>query len=434
VYFEINKKIEMNKTLFASLVITASMLFNLNCSEKEKLEKKEKTKNTSLTKSDNVSVDSAQNINSAEAQPLEKQILVFVGRNNYSASLEINVYKMDTSGALGIVCSSPKTGNPSFLTIHQNKKWFYAVNESSSGKISAFGFDSVQNTISAANSVSSGGSGPCHLSIDNSGQYVLAANYNNGSIAVLPIKPDGSLGTATSTIQQSGTGPNSGRQSGPHAHMILQARNNFVYCCDLGADKIFIYSLNTSTGVISTMGDNTSTNAGAGPRHIVFHPNNSWAYVVCELTGTIEAFNVNNSTGSLSRFQTITTLAQVATGDAGSAEIDITPDGKYLYASNRANNNNIAMYSINQATGELTLLGHQSTIGKTPRSFAIDPLGNFLLVANQDGNNIVTFKIDPLTGLLSDTGMKTTVSYPVCVKFVEVYRVKTGTGIKTISN
>jgi 6-phosphogluconolactonase len=424
----------MNKTFFATLIIIASMLFNLNCSEKEKLDKRANIKRTSISKSDMVSVDSAKRMNSIEAQPLEKQVLVFVGRCNYSSTLEINVYKMDTStGALSLVCSSPKAGNPSFLAIHQNKKWFYAVNESNPGKISSFVYDSVQNTISAVNTVSSGGSGPCHLSIDNSGQYVLAANYNSGSIAVLPIKTDGSLGTATSTIQQTGTGPNSGRQSGPHAHMILQARNNFVYCCDLGADKIFIYSLNTSTGVIASVGHDTSTITGAGPRHIVFHPNNSWAYVVCELTGTIEAFNVNNSTGSLSRFQTITTIKQGATGDPASAEIDITPDGKYLYASNRANNNNIVMYSINQASGELTMLGHQPTNGKTPRSFAIDPSGRFLLVANQDGNSVVTLKIDPLTGLLSDTGLKTTVSFPLCVTFIEVYREQTGTGIKTLN-
>jgi 6-phosphogluconolactonase len=424
----------MNKTIIASLVIIACMLFNLHCSEKDKLEKKENVKNSSLSKADNVPVDYALSMNTSEEQPMEKQVLVFVGRCNYSASLEIIVYTMDTfTGALSSLCSSPKISNPSFLAIHPNKKMLYAVNESSSGKVSALSFDSVQNTIGVLNSVSSGGNGPCHVSIDQSGQYVLAANYNSGSIAVLPIKTDGSLGTATSTIQQAGTGPNSGRQSGPHAHMIMQAKNNFVYCCDLGADKIFIYALNTSTGAIASVGNDASTNAGAGPRHIVFHPNNSWAYVICELAGTIEAFNVNNSTGSLSRFQNISTLAIGATGDPGSAEIDITPDGKYLYASNRANNNNIAMYSINQATGELTLLGHQPTNGRTPRSFAIDPSGRFLFVANVDGNNIVAFKIDPLSGLLADTGFKTTVTYPICVKFVVVYRKQTGTGIKTIN-
>jgi len=333
---------------------------------------------------------------------------------------------MDTAtGALTYVCSSPQTSNPSYLAVHPNKKWVYAVNENSSGTISAFSFDTVQNKMAFINSVSSKGNGPCQISIDNTGKYVFVANYNSGNVTVCPIKADGSLGSSTSTDQHSG--------SAPHAHMIIQAANNFIYNTDLGIDKILIYSLDTTTGIITNTGHDESSVAGAGPRHIAFHPNQQWLYVVCELNGTIEAYNINNSTSALSRFQTISTLPSGVTAAAHAADIHMTPDGKYLYASNRGTNNNIAMYSINQGTGELSLLGHQAALGNNPRGFAIDPSGKFLLVGSQDNNKVITFKIDPATGLLSTTGIQTSVTSPVCLKFVVVHQIPVTTGIHNVT-
>jgi 6-phosphogluconolactonase len=256
------------------------------------------------------------------------------------------------------------------------------------------------------------------VSIDQSGRFVMAANYNNGSIALLPIEQNGSLGNAIFTDQHQGHGPVPDRQNGPHAHMITQSANSFVYYTDLGLDQIFIYSLNSSKGTLQPTNSNVHTGPGTGPRHLAFHPVQPWAYVVGELNGTIECFSVNNSTGALTRFQVISTLPSGETKPAASADIHVTPDGKYLYASNRGDINNIAIYVIDQDTGTLRLLGHQSTKGRTPRNFAIDPSGKFLLVANQDSNNVVTFKIDPANGKLIDTGEKASIPNPVCLKFL----------------
>jgi len=416
--------------ILAILIIT-SAFFNLNCSEKENILIKEQTHDSKAINKEPISNYSNKNGVPDSTNNLEKTDLVFIGTYTSGSSTGIYVYKMDTStGSLSYVCTSPKTIDPSYLAIHSNKKWIYAVNESS-GTVTAFSFDSAQNKIASINSVSSQGSGPCFVSIDNTGKFILVANYNSGSVAVCPIKANGSLGAATSADQHTGSGPVAGRQDGPHAHMIIQGTNNFVYNTDLGIDKILVYSLDTTNGHITSTGHDVSSVAGAGPRHIAFHPSQPWAYVVCELNGTIEAFNINNSTSAITRFQNISTISDNDSSSAASADIHITPDGKYLYASNRGPNN-IAMYSINQSTGELNNIGYQSVGGTTPRNFVIDPSGKFLLVACQDNSRIITFKINSANGLLISTGLQITVPNPVCLKFIEVLKEKINTDIPVI--
>jgi 6-phosphogluconolactonase len=415
-------KRQTNNALFMMLLVSIYMFSNLNCSEKENIVTKKQVRNgKGIIKDTSLLVSHTNNSNQSPAET-EKTELVFIG--SYGNPAPVYVYKMDTAtGALSYICSSPGTIDPSYLAIHPNKKWFYSVNESAN-TLSAFSFDSVQNTITFINSKSSQGNGPCYVSIDNTGKYVMTANYNSGSIAVCPISADGSLGNATSTDQHAGTGP--------HAHMIIQASNNFVYNTDLGLDKIFIYSLDTTNGHLSSIGNDASTISGAGPRHIAFHPSQPWAYVVCELKGKIEAYRVNNSTSALTVFQIISTLPDSTKTDASAADIHITPDGKYLYASNRNTYNNIAMYSINQGTGILTLIGHKAAGGSTPRNFVIDPSGKFLLVACQGGNKVITFKINYADGTLVSTGNQLSVISPVCLKFLEVNKEKNNTGIHTI--
>jgi 6-phosphogluconolactonase len=429
----------MSLKKYSKLLIPVFALFtvislNLNCTEKEKIAMEKKSVNPELYNSSTGSTDTLKN-SSTDPQPeLAKVNLVFIGTYTSGSSKGIYVYKLDTAtGALSFVCSSPQTSNPSYLALHPNKRWVYSVNENNSGTISAFNFDTVKNEITFINTVSSVGSGPCHISIDNTGKYVLAANYNSGSVTVCPINPDGSLGSSASSDQHSGTGPVAGRQDGPHAHMIIQAENNFIYNTDLGIDKIKIYSLDTTNGKLATTNNDASTLAGAGPRHIEFHPGKPWAYVICELDGTVEAYNIDTATGAMSRFQTISTLPVGITAAAASADIHITPDGKNLYASNRGSNNNIAMYSIDQISGELTLLGHQSAQGTTPRNFVIDPSGKFLLVACQGNSKVITFKIDSSTGLLISTGNQISIPNPVCLKFMEVHQATVTTGIRVIT-
>jgi 6-phosphogluconolactonase len=306
--------------------------------------------------------------------------------------------------------------------VHPSKKYLYAVNETggvatdTSGAMSAFRIDPQTSALSLINQVSSTGDWPCHISIDNSGKFALVANYG-GSVAMFPLNDDGSIAEASKTIEHQGSGPTA-RQNGPHAHMIIpDLDNELVYAVDLGADKVFIYELDTDNKNLVPTQIDTDLTPGSGPRHLTFHSKLKTAYVVNELGGSIDCFNIDES-GGLERFQTISTLAEGSKTDAACADIQIHPSGKYLYASNRAEVNNIAIYEVSSQSGSLRLLGHQSTYGKGPRSFVISPSGDFLLVANQDTDNVFTFKIDNSTGLLIDEPLETKIPTPVCLKFL----------------
>ena len=352
---------------------------------------------------------------------IDKPLLLFIGTyTKNSKSKGIYLYEMNRkTGAVSYV-STCETVNPSYLAIHSNKQWLFAVSEvegdkqKSTGVISAFKIDTIKKQLTFINSVSAQGNGPCYVSIDRTGNFAMLANYGSGNVAVFPINKDGSLKEASSTHQHIGKGPNP-RQEGPHAHMIIPGLGNYIYSTDLGTDKIIQYSLDNQGKL--TLVKEISANSGAGPRHLTFHSNQKWVYVINELNGTIEASNLNKSTGNFTRFQAISTLPEGQSVFAGSADIHITPSGKYLYASNRAEVNNIAMYSINQSSGELKIIGHQTVFGKAPRNFVIDPTGTFLLVANQDSNNVITFRIDSGSGKLIETGLQSEIPKPVCLKF-----------------
>lgn len=422
------------KLLIAQFIILSITFFNVNCSEKESSLASTGSGKPTYAENKPIQIDTV--IGNTEADEAETGLvqLVFIGTYTWGTSKGIYVYKLDTAtGSLSYLSESPNTSNPSYLVVHPNKQWVYAVNENSTGTITSFDFDTITSEITYKNSVSSQGNAPCYINIDNSGKYVLVANYNSGNITVCPINNDGTLDVSSSTNQHTGSGPVSGRQDSPHAHMIIQSSNNFIYSTDLGIDKILVYNLDTISGVISTVGSDVATIPGSGPRHIAFHPFHPWAYTLCELSGTIESYTIDNTNGALNRYDTISTLPAGVTAAAASADIHITPDGKYLYASNRGSNNNIAMYSIDQISGKLTLLGHQPTGGTTPRSFAIDKTGSFLIVACQDNSKVITFRINKSTGLLISTGQQISVPNPVCVKFISIFQKQTSTGIKVFT-
>jgi 6-phosphogluconolactonase len=383
------------KKLFI-LIFSSFIALQLNCSKKD-------NSNASTTKS--------------TLETTQKDFFLFIG--TYTTS--IYIYQMNSeTGALTKVGTSPSTSNPSYLAIHPNGKWLYCVNENSSGMVSAFSIDTANKKLVFLNSVSSKGDAPCFISVNKSGSYAMAANYNSGSFSLYKIKPDGSLSDATYVIQDKGKGPNSSRQSGPHAHMIAQnPQNCMVYATDLGIDKLQIFNIDSINNKFVFAANAAVSAPGAGPRHFTVHPSQPWVYVLHELKGIIEASSVDRSSGEFQKFQTISTLSDGSTATPGSADIHITPDGKYLYASNRGTANNIAMYSINQTSGILQNIGYQSSGGSAPRNFMIDPGGKFLLVANMDGNNIVTFKIDSSTGLLDAIDTLKSISKPVCLKFLE---------------
>ena len=336
----------------------------------------------------------------------------------------IYVYELNTNtGRLTYVSSSPHTVNPSYLAADKENQILYAVNETGSndkpgGSISAFKLMAGGRQMDFINTVSSQGNSPCYVSMDKTKKWVLCANYGSGTVTVLPVKDSGSLGEATMVHQHTGKGPRP-QQDSPHAHFILQnPSNSLIYSCDLGADTIYIYKLDTVSGKLVPTGHNYATAKGAGPRHMAFHPSINLAYEVNELNGTIEVLKVDSVTGALRRIQVISTLDPGMNTEASCADIHLTPSGKFLYASNRGMINNLAIFQVDQQTGKLTLIGHQPVKGKTPRNFIIDPTGKFLLVANQDTGNVVTFRINQETGKLEDTGIESTIPSPVCLKFL----------------
>lgn len=337
----------------------------------------------------------------------------------------IYMYSLDmVSGRLKYIGISPATINPSYIDVHPSGKFLYAVNETGSnqsdtaGRISAFRLMNGGISMQFINSVSSCGNYPCYIQTDHTGNYVMTANYGTGTVALSPIAADGSISNAVSVDRHTGRGHHPRQESG-HAHMIATSRNNrFAYSCDLGTDLIYIYRLDTDSGRLINTGNHYNTQPGSGPRHMAFHPSAHFAYVINELNGTIECMRVDSITGSLTRFQIISTVSGADASLAACADIHITPSGRFLYASNRGFFNTIAMYSVHPLSGELTLIGHQTAKGKTPRNFVIDPTGTYLLVANQDSDNVVTFRIDQETGKLIDIGTETNIPTPVCLKFL----------------
>ncbi|MDP4262104.1 MAG: lactonase family protein [Bacteroidota bacterium] len=338
----------------------------------------------------------------------------------------VYVYKFNSNNGSYKEISHVKTSNPSFVAISPDQKFVYAVHEDAAGKgkggeISAFSFHKESGTLRYINEQPTEGDHPCYVEVDKTGKWVIAANYTSGSLSVLPVKEEGGLGEPVTTIRHEGSSVNKERQSGPHVHCtLLSADNRYLFVPDLGIDKVMIYEFDAETGKLTPAAQPFAKSIdGSGPRHFTFHPNNKYAYLVEELSGTVETFQYKN--GSLKNIQRISTMPAGDTSFAGSADIHVSPDGKFLYASNRSLSNTIAIFKIDPNDGRLALIGHQSTLGKTPRNFNFDPSGNFLLVANQDSDQVVIFKRDKETGLLADTGKRIDVGKPVCLKWVLIY-------------
>jgi len=360
--------------------------------------------------------------------------LVHSQSNNKSYSLLIGTYtKTSTNDGIYVYNFNSQTGevnlkskvsgeeNPSYLAISKDGKHVYAVNEVRNGGISSFLFNQTSGELTYLNRVGSGGDSPCYVSVDDKNKYVFAGNYGSGSLAAIPLKEDGSLGTDPQFIQHEGSSIDKGRQQGPHVHCtVLSPDNHYLLTPDLGTDKVSIYQFDASKisqPLSPAEPAFVSVKAGSGPRHITFHPNSKYAYLIHEMGSMISVFDYKK--GQLIEKQTITMLSPDFKGKVGAADIHISPDGKFLYGSNRGNANELVIYSINKK-GLLSYVGRQPAQGKAPRNFAIDPSGNFLLVANQDSNEIIIFKRDKKTGLLTPVGGKIQISKPVCLKFVDV--------------
>ncbi len=313
---------------------------------------------------------------------------------------------------------------PSYLALAPSRRYLYAVNEveefsgKKSGAVSAFNVDQRTGELTLLNQQPSLGGAPCYVTVDRAGKFVLVANYSGGNVAVLPVRRDGSLGEATDVKQNLGSSINTERQAGPHAHCVeLDPANRFAYVCDLGIDKVMIFRFDRRQGkLIPGERPWVQLKPGAGPRHLTFHPGGKYAYVMNEMHVTVTAFAHVRANGDLKELQTLATLPRDPTAADSGADIHVSPDGRFLYCSNRGHDS-IAAFKINPSNGTLTFIAHEPTGGKTPRNFAVDPTGAFLLVANQNSDNIVTFRRDKKTGRLSPTGHAVEAPSPVCLKF-----------------
>lgn len=353
-----------------------------------------------------------------------QQHYLIAGTYTSAKSEGIYVYKFNINDGSASKVSHVKTSNPSFVAVSPNQQFVYAVQEDAGdngkgGAVAAFSFNKQTGMLAYINRQSTGGDHPCYVAVDKTGKWVVAGNYSSGSLSVMPVQQDGSLGAASSIIRHSGRGPDK-RQNSPHVHCTyFSADNLFLFVPDLGIDKVMIYAFDAATGKLKPARQSFAASvAGAGPRHISFHPSNKYAYVIEELSGSIVTYKYKH--GKLKMKQRISSMPEGDSSIAASADIHVSHDGRFLYASNRAAANNIGIFFIDPANGKLKLIAHQSTLGRTPRNFSLDPSGNYLLAANQNSDEIVIFKRDIHTGLLTDTRNRIEVGKPVCLKWIAV--------------
>ncbi len=334
------------------------------------------------------------------------------------------VYTLRLNGETGeLTQESVATGleNPSFVALDPSGDHLYAVSETSafngSGGITAFNVNRATGELTQINQQSTGGPGPCHLMVDATDSLVIVTNYSGGSVSVHPLAADGSVGESTEFIQHEGSSVNSRRQEKAHAHSVnIDSTNSRAYVCDLGKDQVLTYDIDVANGKLS-LSAAVDEVAGEGPRHFTFHPSGNYVYVNNELGNTVTVYDIDGD-GKLSPKQTESTLPSGWNGESHTADIHTSPDGKFLYCSNRGHDS-LAIFSIDQSTGNITHIGNESTRGNTPRNFAITPDGKFLLAENQDSDSIVTFKRED-DGTLTPTGSVLSVPAPVCLQWLAV--------------
>jgi 6-phosphogluconolactonase len=376
---------------------------------------------------------------------MDKEVLVFIG--TYTDPIlfgtgkilqgkgeGIYVYRLDhSSGALEFVSKTTGITNPSYLAFDATQKFLYAVNElktyegEPTGTLSAFAVEAKTGKLEFLNRQLTHGTDPCHVLVDAQRTHVFVANFMSGSVCVLPVRDDGSLGAASDLIQHQGSSIDPVRQRGPHAHSVtLDASNRFAFVPDLGLDRLMVYRFDPQRGLLAANAVPwINMKPGAGPRHVSFHPGGRFAYLVNELDSTVAVLSYDGSAGTFEHRQSVPTLPAGFAGESTCADIQVSPSGAFVYTSNRGHDS-VVIYRIDPRAGTLSYVGHEPTQGKTPRGFGIDPTGSFLLAANQDSDTVVTFRIDRDSGVLQPTGHVTQVPTPVCVKFLSARAAETG--------
>lgn len=356
-----------------------------------------------------------------------QQYFLFAGTYTHTGSKGIYVYRFNAAtGALDSVSCTDNVVNPSYLAIAPGGNYLYACTETktiNAGSISVFSFNRHTGRLTFINKQPSGGDNPVYVAVHRSGKWAVMGNYTGGSLSVFPIHPDGSVAPLSQNIVYQGKSVDAARQDKPHVHSVnFSPDQHYLFVPDLGTDKVMIYHFDeqaqqplqpASQPYVVTM-------PGSGPRHMAFHPNKRFAYLVEEMAGAVVAYRYNAANGNLDSLQRIFTHRAGAGGPFRSADIHVSPDGRFLYVSNREAEKNIAIFSIDPASGKLTSIGYEPTLGTEPRNFIIEPSGKYLLVANQESNNIVVFKRNARTGLLHPTGVQASLPLPACLQMLLV--------------
>lgn len=355
--------------------------------------------------------------------------LLYVGTYTGPKSEGIYAFRYDdATGAAQPLGLAAKSVNPSFLAIHPNGRFLYAVNETDQwqgkpgGSVTAFAIDPASGRLRELNQQSTMGGSPCHLSVDASGHQVLVANYGSGSVLSLPIQPDGALGKHTFLSQHTGGSVNPARQKEPHAHSVtLSPDNRFAFVADLGTDRIHTYLFDSAKGLTAAKPHlDARLSPGSGPRHFAFSPDGHHAYVINEMTCTVTGFRYEPATGRLSEVGSVSTVpAGTDMNGVSTAEVRVHPSGRWVFGSNRGHDS-IAVFARDTTSGVLTPVEVRKTGGQTPRNFNLDPSGHFLLAAGQNSHDIRSFRIDPKTGKLTPTEHRWEVGSPVCLRFVPI--------------
>lgn len=358
--------------------------------------------------------------------------LVYVGTYTREKSKGIYFYKLQTRNLevaqnitlvpLGLAAEAR---NPSFLVADPARRLIFCVNETNEfngqpgGAVSAYAIEPDTGRLRLINQQPTGGNGPCHLTLDRTGRHLVVANYGGGSVTVVPVAADGRLGSPTDFVQHAGRSVHPQRQRRPHAHGATFAPDNqFVFVCDLGLDQVLAYRFDATGGKLTPAPvPATRLPPGSGPRHMAFRPDGRFAYVINELTSTVTAFSYDAPSGRLTELQTLSTLPGYYEGPNTTAEIDVHPSGKWLYASNRGNET-VVLFTIDDTAGTLTFTEEQNTGGRTPRHFGIEPSARHLVIANQNTDTLLVCRIDSGNGRLKPSGVFAEAPSPACAIFV----------------
>ena len=356
--------------------------------------------------------------------------LVYIGTNVAGAQDNtIFLYRLDpATGALKLLSAQKGGASPTYLALDTSHQHMYAVSETqvyqgeAGGGVSALTIDQHTGGLTMLNQQPSRGASPCYISLDHTGKTVLVANYLGGNVSQYLLEGNGQLSPPTAMDQHVGRGPHK-NQNTAHAHCIIpDPANHFAFAVDLGTDQVYGYRLDAAQGHLERLPEPAfQARPGAGPRHLVFHPNGQRAYLINELNSTLTALSYNANAGRFTEIQTLSALPADYKGENSGADVHLSADGRFLYASNRGHNS-IGVFAINKTTGILTPVQDISTQGKTPRNFSLDRSGRLLLVANQNSDNVVTYRVDAATGKLTPTGQTITVPSPMFVQVVEDFR------------